>query len=314
MSAEYKDRLMTQICQQLGKPIMAALADEAVVEVLLNADGNLWVERLGESMAKAGTMSALNARALLEAIATSLDTEINADRPIIEGQLVLDGSRFTGTIPPLSSAPAFSIRKKATRIFALQGYVDQHILSASAFEILLGCLRDKKNIMVAGGTGTGKTTFANALMAEIPASDRLIIIEDTPELQTRAPNYLSLQTTSRQSMQVLLKTTLRLRPDRIIIGEVRGGEALTLLKAWNTGHSGGIATIHANSAPAALERLENLVAESGLQQVPCSLIAESVDVLVFISRKSAPPYRQITGIVELQGYKREGGYQTVNLA
>lgn len=307
-----RDRLITKLKQELGGVVLSALGDVTVVEIALNSDGRLWAERLGEPMSPIGHMSAPNAMSLLGTIADSLDTEIHRDRPIVEGELVLDGSRIEGLIPPLVSRPIFCIRKRARQVFSLEDYQLQGILSAQVIKIIRTALQNRRNIVIAGGTGSGKTTFSNAILNDIAKSwptERLVILEDTIELQCVAENTVTLRTSSGVDMQSLLKATMRLRPDRIVVGEVRGREALDLLKAWNTGHPGGLATLHANNAVTALTRLEQLVAEAGVTGLAQSLIAESVDIIIAISR--AKSVRVITEIIQVTGWK--AGYQIAQL-
>jgi type IV secretion system protein VirB11 len=219
----------------------------------------------------------------------------------------LAGERFEGLLPPVATGPCFSIRKPAGRVYTLADYVSDGIMSAEAARTLAGAAVDRRNVLVAGGTSSGKTTLANALLAEIAAFDeRVILIEDTRELQCSAPDTVALRTRPGVvGMADLVRSTLRLRPDRIIVGEVRGAEALDMLKAWNTGHPGGIATVHANSAPAAMHRLEQLIQEA-VVTVPRRLIAEAIDVVVFISGRGAS--RRIDQIVAVGGLDAAGDY------
>ena len=285
---EYQRRLHSKITRELGREVMTALQDDAVIEVMLNTDGRLWCDRLGEGMSCIGEMSMPNALALLGTIADGLGTVITKQSPIIEGELPLDGSRFEGLIPPVVARPTFTIRKKALLIYTLDDYVQQSIMSAKQKTQIQEAITARRNILVVGGTGSGKTTLTNAIIAEMVAltpEDRLVIMEDTAEIQCKADNAVILRTSIDISMQQLLRATMRLRPDRIIVGEVRGAEALALLKSWNTGHPGGIATLHANSADSGLVRLEQLIAESGIQADMKALIDEAVDLVIFIEKQ-----------------------------
>ena len=233
-------------------------------------------------------MSMPNALALLGTIADGLGTVITKQSPILEGELPLDGSRFEGLIPPVVARPTFTIRKKALLIYTLDDYVQQGIMNAKQKAQIQEAITVRRNILVVGGTGSGKTTLTNAIIAEMVAltpEDRLVIMEDTAEIQCKADNAVILRTSIDISMQQLLRATMRLRPDRIIVGEVRGAEALALLKSWNTGHPGGIATLHANSADSGLVRLEQLIAESGIQADMKALIDEAVDLVIFIEKQ-----------------------------
>ncbi len=313
-SEEQAKRLRDKLERELGDTIVKALADTSVVEIMLNADGALWIDKLGEGMRNSGVvMSAMQAENLLRTIASALDIVVNADHPILEGVLPIDGSRFAGVLPPVSARPVFSIRKRASLIFTLDDYVKSGICTERQATLLREAVAERQNILVVGSTGSGKTTLANALldhMSYVDRDQRVVVIEDTAELQCNAPNYVALKTSDGVDMTRLLRTTLRFRPDRIVVGEVRGAEALALLKAWNTGHPGGVATVHANNALAGLVRLEQLVAEANVQPQP-QLIAEAVDVLVSIVR--TPAGRRIAEIVRVNGYTPAHGYDVTSL-
>jgi type IV secretion system protein TrbB len=264
------------------------LADVDTVEILLNADGRLWQEKLGQPMQAIGTMSSTSAEAAMRTIAACLQTTITRENPTIECELPLDGSRFAGQLPPVVAAPVFAVRKRASRVFSLQQYVDSEIMTPEQKTILCEAIRDHRNILVTGGTGTGKTTLTNALIHEVTEQfpgERLVIIEDTAELRCAATNYVQYHTSPERSMTHLVRHSLRVRPDRILVGEVRGPEALDLLMSWNTGHEGGIATLHANNAAAGLTRLSTLVSmhpDAPREIEP--LIGEAVDFIVHIAR------------------------------
>lgn len=310
--AESKRRLILALREALGMTIAASLEDPAVVEVMLNPDGNLFVERAGEGTEHAGGMAAHDAEIVIGKVAHALKTEIDQDRPIISGELPLGGHRFEGILPPAAPAPMFTIRRRASRLIRLDQYVADTIMTAQQREAIRAAIVQRHNIIVCGGTGTGKTTLTNAIIAElseISPDHRLVILEDTAELQCAAFNHVALHTTDTVDMDRLLKSTMRLRPDRIIVGEVRDGAALTLLKAWNTGHPGGIATVHANSAQAALTRLEQLVAEASAQPLR-EVIGEAVDLIVAIERVTQG--RKVREILRVDGF-RDGNYLTAPL-
>jgi type IV secretion system protein TrbB len=292
----------------LGPLISEALARPDVVEVMANPDGSLWVDRAGVGREKLGRIEASAAETTIRLLASHMGETVTPDRPAVAGVLPRSGERFQGLLPPLAERPVFAIRKRATVIFTLDDYVAKGILSADGADVIRHAVIEKKNILVAGGTGSGKTTLVNAVLAEQAfRNDRVVIIEDTKELQCPAQDKVELLTKStepRVTMTDLLRMTLRLRPDRIIIGEVRGPEALAMLKAWNTGHPGGVATIHANSAGDALRRIEDLVGEAS-QIVPKRSIASAVNLLVFIERTVTHPGRTVRSILEVQGY--DGG-------
>ena len=210
-----------------------------------------------------------------------------------------------GALPPIVRAPSFAIRKRALRIMTLADYVADGVMTEAQAAFLRQAVRERQNIVVAGGTSTGKTTLANALLDEIAATkDRVLILEDTVELQCRSDDFVAMRTEPGVStMADLVRATLRLRPDRIVVGEVRGAEALDLLKAWGTGHPGGIATVHAGSAQGALTRLEQLVQEVSVT-VPRALIAEAVNVIVFIAGRGHA--RRVREIVRVTGHDSQG--------
>lgn len=300
------ERLVCMLKTALGPHVGALLADESVIELMLNQDGKLWADRLGRGREFTGHMVApANAERIIKLVASSTSAECNEANPILSAEFPGCGSRFQGLLPPVVTAPVFSIRKKALMIFTLDDYVAQQILNLPQKELIEEAVRGRKNILIVGGTGTGKTTFANAILNEIAKTgDRIVIIEDTLELQCSAPDSVFLRTRDGLvTMNDLLRATLRLRPDRIVVGEVRGGEALTLLKAWNTGHPGGLSTVHANSAKGGLTRLEQLVQEA-VVTVPCELIAEAIDLIVHIDRfGNGRKVREIVGVKGVENGK-----------
>ena len=301
-------RLVRKLQDALGPTICAALEDSTVVEVMLNPDGRLFVERLGEGISSLGSLAAGAAEVIIGSVAHALQTEADDMQPIISGELPIGGHRFEGLLPPVVSAPTFSIRRRASRLIPLDDYVDDGIMTESQAGLITHAISRRLNIVVAGGTGSGKTTLANAVIAEIvrqAPEHRLVILEDTAEIQCAAENAVSLHTSDTADMARLLKSTMRLRPDRIIVGEVRDGAALTLLKAWNTGHPGGITTIHANSALSALRRLEQLTAEAS-QQPMREVIGEAVDVVISIER--TPTGRRVREVISVGGFAG-GQYQ-----
>jgi type IV secretion system protein TrbB len=310
-----EERQLEKLRRDLGEVFLTALTDSLTVEIMLNANGTLWQERLGERPQQIGSMSAPRAEAVLRTMAAALHTTITREKPTLEGELPLDGSRFAGQMPPIVSSPVFSVRKRASRVFTLEHYVEAGIMTPEQKEFLCASVSDHRNILVIGGTGGGKTTLVNALIHEVTTqfpAERLIIIEDTGEIQCSATNYLQYHTSPEVSMTQLVRTALRMRPDRILVGEVRGPEALDLLMAWNLGHRGGIATLHADHAAAGLGRLFTLISMNQAAPRPIEpLIGDAVDVLVHIARRDGGSSggRQVREILTVERYDlREQDY------
>lgn len=312
-----KDRAKRKLERDMGPLLMEALNNPKTEEIMVNEDGKVWLELQGERAQCIGTIRRPQAQAILETVAGYLGKEVTRDTPLLEGEFPLDGSRFAGQLGPVVSngAPIFTIRKKATAVFTLEQYVESGIMSEAQRQALIQAVIDHKNILVVGGTSSGKTTLVNAIIRQMVDHDsleRFIIIEDTGEIQCTAPNYVQYHTSIDVSMTMLLKTTLRMRPDRILVGEVRGEEALDLLDAWNTGHPGGAATLHADSAQKGLTRLKSLVSRNGSAPAEIEpLIGEAVHVLVFIT-KTPDGKRRVQEIIEVSGYA-DGQYITKTL-
>ncbi|RWO75094.1 MAG: P-type conjugative transfer ATPase TrbB [Mesorhizobium sp.] len=308
--ADHRRRVMLRTA--LGPAITEAFADPSVIEVMVNPDGALRLDRLGEGRVNTGVhLHPSEAERIIRLVASHVRVEAHADNPIVSAELP-SGERFEGLLPPVVLAPCFAIRKPAAKLYTLADYVADRIMLPLQVDVLKRAVRERRNILVAGGTSSGKTTLANALLAEVAECDeRVILIEDTRELQCAARDCVALRT-RRGSVTLadLVRSTLRLRPDRIIVGEVRGAEALDMLKAWNTGHPGGIATVHANSARSALYRIEQL-AQEAVVTVPRRLIADAVDLLVFIAGRGSS--RHIDAIAEVTGLDGSGDYAVAPL-
>ena len=305
-------RLSEKLRRELGPVVLKALSDPDVIEIILNPDGRIWIESHTAGMSQTdASMQPSQAENLIGTVAAALNAVANPQNPIIEGELPLTGSRFEGLLPPIAPSPCFVIRKRASVLYTLDHYVKDSIVTRAQAIALRDAIAKRQNIVIAGGTGSGKTTLVNALIQEMVSlgdqSERFVIIEDTLELQCAARNALQLHTTDAADMTRLVRATMRLRPDRIIIGEVRGKEALALLKAWNTGHPGGVTTLHANSASAALLRLLSLVEEAGVPAQP-QLISEAVNLLAFIERTSITG-RRLTELLHVEGYSQSTGFK-----
>jgi type IV secretion system protein VirB11 len=282
----------------LGTAIARFLEDTSVVEVMLNPDGRIWIDRLSEGLADTGEMlSAADGERIVRLVAHHVGAEVHAGSPRVSAELPETGERFEGLLPPVVAAPAFAIRKPAVAVFTLDDYVRAGIMSARQAEALRQGIDVRANILVAGGTSTGKTTLTNALLAEVAkTTDRVVIIEDTRELQCAAPNLVAMRTQDGvASLSDLVRSSLRLRPDRIPIGEVRGAEALDLLKAWGTGHPGG-----------ALRRMEQLIQEA-VVTVPRALIAETIDLVAVLSGRGSA--RRLSELVRVEGLGPDGDYR-----
>lgn len=307
-NAEALGRRRAMLKTAMGSEIAAALADGTVIEIMVNPDGALRLDRLGQGCTDTGTrLGPAEVERIIRLVASHIRAEVHASNPIVSAELPENGERFEGILPPVSTAPCFSIRKPAARVYSLADYVTDRIMEVSQADLLRQAVKDRRNILIAGGTSSGKTTLANALLAEMADLDeRVILIEDTRELQCAAPDCVALRTKAGVvTLAALVRSTMRLRPDRIVVGEVRGAEALDMLKAWNTGHPGGIATVHANSARAALYRLEQLVQET-VVTVPRRLIAEAIDLVVFIAGRGTS--RRVETIAAVGGITAEGDY------
>jgi type IV secretion system protein VirB11 len=295
----------------LGPLITGHLQDPAVVEVMLNPDGRLWIDRLAGGLEDTGSwIDPASAERIVRLVAHHVGLEIHSQSPRLSAELPESGERFEGLMPPVVTAPCFAIRKPAVAVFTLDDYVRAETMSRQQADVLRASVQDRKNILVAGGTSTGKTTLVNALLAEVALSgNRVILIEDTRELQCAAPNLVALRTKDgTATLSDLVRSALRLRPDRIPIGEVRGAEALDLLKAWGTGHPGGIGTLHAGSALGALRRLEQLIQEA-VVTVPRPLIAETIEIIAVLTGRGA--VRKLSELAAVKGLGPTGEYVLV---
>jgi P-type conjugative transfer ATPase TrbB len=297
--SEARRRQIAKLRRELGPTILDALDDPLVVEVMLNPDGKIWIDKIGQEMTEIGTMDPVTADSLISTLATLSRKQITEANPAIHTSLPLRGERFAGLMPPAVESVTFAIRKKAAKIFTLDEYVERGIMTRDIADEIREATISHKNILVAGGTGSGKSTLTNAILhalAEaIGNSERILIIEDVAELQCAVPNTVFLRSTEFRTQNELLFDAMRLRPDRIMLGEVRDKAAHTLLKAWNTGHPGGICTIHADTAESTLERLDDLCMEAGVPS-QMAAIRRAIHMVVYIekdpdgTRRVLPPF------------------------
>lgn len=306
---EQAKRHRESLRRELGEAVLRFLEDKDVTEVLLNADGRLWIDSHSQGLTKTEiTLPPIRARGLVTTVAGLLGRTVGDDNPILEAELPLDGSRFEALLPPVVEAPIFAIRKRAERVIPLPAYIESGQLTPEQATHLGEALIKRRNILVSGGPGSGKTTFVNALLHEIgriAPSHRLCLLEDTWELRCHTPNHVSLHTSDEVNLRQLVRASLRLRPDRIVVGEVRGAEAHELLKAWNTGNPGGCATVHANSAHDALARLDLLAQEAGVPS-QAWLIGSTVHLVAHFERIASQ--RRLAQLAAVQGYEPGRGF------
>lgn len=296
---------------------MTALSDDDITEVMANPDGKVWLESRKRGMYHATDIDDHSAQNALMQLAMIKGVYLNEERPYIESNLPFNNERIEGTISPVTRQASFTIRKPAKFVYKLEDYLERGIINKAQFDVICSALKERKNMIMSGGPGTGKTTLANAIiqkMTEISdQSQRILILEDTPEIQCKMPNVLSMVTCDSVDTTTLLRIAMRSRPDRIFVGEVRDKAALDLLKAWNTGCPGGISTLHANSSEAIVQRLLDLTQEANIPP-PYGLVAETVNILISVKREPLHPAgRVVHEITALNGYK-DGQFQFQQLA
>lgn len=308
---ESKRRLYEKLYRDLGHEIIGFIEDPDINEIMLNPDGSLWIDSVTDGMIRVSTLLTEKSIAIINGIAGLHDFVVNQDHPRLEAQLpifkALKGERFTAQVPPIVDAPCFTIRKRSEVVYTFEDYIKTKRMSENQAQVLRELVWNRKNILICGGPGSGKTTVTNALIQEavrIDEQQRFLILEDLPELQCRAPNTVAMLSTDVVSLTLLLKAAMRMRPDRILIGEVRGAEALDMLKAWNTGCPGGICTVHANGVEEAIQRLSDLAMEAGLEKPPIQLIQHTIDAVVSVGRQGNQK-GFIQHIVSVGGYENE---------
>ena len=309
------DPRIKQLEEECKGPLLDAIRDKKIIEIMLNPDGSLWVEHYKKGMRNTKKIiSPEQAERIMRKVAGIKGMTINFDNPILECEFPIDDSRFEAMLPPIVEAPAFTIRKKADRIYTFKDYIKRGTMTEAQAKVICGAIRDRKNILICGGPGSGKTTFTNSCIRELTKivahHERLIILEDVREIQCRAKNVVFMVTNLLSpnpiDLQKLLYVAMRSRPDRIIIGEVRDRAMLALLKAWNTGCPGGLATIHANDTHSAIERCLSLAEEAGVVK-PISLVLETIQIIVSVERDSKTMKRRIKSVSLLKGYNPKNG-------
>lgn len=309
-----RERAKTKLERDLGKDLLDKLYDPDITDLYLNADGNVWIKSKKEGKQKAGYLRPAQGKAIIETVAGFHGEEVTRYSPSIEGEFPLDDSRFSGQIGSIVLGPVFTIRKKAVSIYTLDQYVEEEIMTEKQRDEIKKAVKNKENIIVAGACGAGKTTLTNAIIHEITntnPSDRIISIEDRRELQICAEDKIEYNVSNLIdpkdglpfSMMKLLKITLSMEPNRIIVGEVRDHVALYMLMAWNTGHGGGVCTLHANNAKDALERIIEMVSltdfmPSKLEQ----MIARAVQLVVSIDKRGGEG-RKVRELLKVRGFK-----------
>lgn len=311
-----QQRLQSKLDSSLGREIDALLGDPSVTDILINPDGRVWVERIGAGLSEVAiTFTPARTVSLIKTVATMIEARADQHYPVLDAKLPGSGARFCGMLPPAVGSACVSIRCPPRQIFTLASYSERGCLSARAHAAIVHAIETRLNVLVVGGTGSGKTTFVNALLNEVALrcpADRVLLIEDTPELQCAAANVVAQQSSTAAELPALLRATLRMRPDRIVVGEVRGVEALTLISAWNTGHPGGFSTVHANSARAGLLRVERLAAQGTSGFVPRAEVAEAIQFVVFVAR--GPMGRGVEQVLRVRGLDSRGEYDVEEVA
>jgi type IV secretion system protein VirB11 len=304
-------RALEMLATSMGSRLKDLLLDDLVIEIMRNPNGTLWVEKVGKGMYKTDiNLSDSDTMRVIHLIARMKETTCTAENPILSAELPENGYRFEANIPPITIAPSFVIRKHSAKIFSLSDYIKAGILTEHQVEVIKKAVTDRKNILVVGGTGSGKTTLVNAILQVFALTEpeaHLLIIEDTRELRYEGENVSCLKASDDiADMTRCLKSVMRQRPSRIVVGEVRGPEALAFMKSWNTGHPGGLGTIHANSCLEALYRIEMLIEEAGVTPSK-QFIARVCNFIIFIT-KNQQMERKVESFKTVVGLTDKGEY------
>jgi len=310
------ERRLEALRHALGEIILGALIDPNILEIMVNPNGQILFDTHDQGRIPTQFTIGMEERErVIRLIADYVGEPVLPDDPRLSGVLPHTGERFQAMLPPISEGPTFCIRKKPQTIFTLDDYLNEDRLTPTQYQIIKHEAESRGNILISGGTSSGKTTLANAILA-LPAfsEHRTIIIEDTPELNASSWDQISLLTRKSPKpikLADLIKDSLRLRPDRIIIGEMRDGEsALETIKAWNTGHPGGLSTIHANNALSALTRLEDLMGEV-VSQPPLRTIGQTINLIIHIGKTSQG--RRVEQILRIHNHQGSH-YETQTIA
>ena len=317
LSAADRERLVNDVKHELFGlgPLETLLADSTISDILVNAHGKIYIERRGKlEVTNVAFKDDEHLMRVIERIVTSVGRRIDESSPMVDARL-RDGSRVNAIIPPLSiDGPVLSIRRFGTEPLRMHMLIEHKALTKDIADMLQMCVSARLNVLISGGTGAGKTTLLNALSAYIPEDERIVTIEDSAELQLQQPHVVRLETRppniegrGEVTQRDLVRNSLRMRPDRIVIGEVRGGEAIDMLQAMNTGHDGSLTTIHANTPRDALARLETMIQMTGMRLSDRAMrqqVASAIDLVVQVARLSDGT-RRLTSISEITGMEGE---------
>jgi pilus assembly protein CpaF len=317
LSANERERLVNDVQHELFGlgPLEPLLKDQTISDILVNSHNTIYIERRGKLEATDVTFKDdEHLMRVIERIVSSVGRRIDESSPMVDARLQ-DGSRVNAIIPPLSiDGPVLSIRRFGSEPLRMNALIENKALTRDIADMLQMCVNARLNVLISGGTGAGKTTLLNALSAYIPEDERIVTIEDSAELQLQQPHVVRLETRppniegkGEVTQRELVKNALRMRPDRIVIGEVRGGEAIDMLQAMNTGHDGSLTTIHANTPRDALARLETMIQMTGMRLSDRAMrqqIASALDLVVQVARLSDGS-RRITSISEITGMEGE---------
>ena len=317
LSAADRERLVSDVKHELFGlgPLETLLADPTISDILVNAHGKIYIERRGKlEVTTVAFKDDEHLMRVIERIVTSVGRRIDESSPMVDARLK-DGSRVNAIIPPLSiDGPVLSIRRFGAEPLRMHMLIEHKALTKDIADMLQMCVSARLNVLISGGTGAGKTTLLNALSAYIPEDERIVTIEDSAELQLQQPHVVRLETRppniegrGEVTQRDLVRNSLRMRPDRIVIGEVRGGEAIDMLQAMNTGHDGSLTTIHANTPRDALARLETMIQMTGMRLSDRAMrqqVASAIDLVVQVARLSDGT-RRLTSISEITGMEGE---------